>query len=150
MTPTTTYGISMPFYEGLATIRAKGKQWGFIDETGELVIPLEYEKTVFFSEGFAAVRKNGKWGAIDKTGKPFIPFIYDWVFCFYRGIGIVMKNGKYGLIDKTGKELLKSEYDEIRSDFLLHLDEGYIAVKKDGRWGFVKLNFPLPPPPSTP
>jgi septum formation inhibitor MinC len=48
------------FCEGFAAVKQKGK-WGFIDTTGALVIPADYEQITPFSEGFAAVQKDRKW-----------------------------------------------------------------------------------------
>jgi Caspase domain/WG containing repeat len=48
------------FCEGFAAVKQKGK-WGFIDTTGTMVIPPEYEQVTPFSEGFAAVQKDKKW-----------------------------------------------------------------------------------------
>jgi len=58
-------------------------EWGFIDKTGKLVIPLVYDWVWDFSEGLAVVVQNGKCGFIDKTGEVVIPFgVYDDVFDF--------------------------------------------------------------------
>ena len=43
------------------------------------VISAVYEDASVFSEGFAAVKKNGKWGYIDEAGKSLTEFKYD--FC---------------------------------------------------------------------
>lgn len=37
-----------------------GKLWGYRDQQGNVVIDPQYEVAAFFSEGFAAVRKNKK------------------------------------------------------------------------------------------
>ena len=65
------------FSEGLAAVSIHGK-WGFIDRTGEVVIPLIYDVVGDFHKGLAAVRignwETGKWGFIDKAGNIIIPF----------------------------------------------------------------------------
>jgi WG containing repeat/Caspase domain len=48
-----------PFSNGLAAVK-QGK-WGFIDTTGKVVIPCEYDAVTRFSEGFAAVQKDKQW-----------------------------------------------------------------------------------------
>jgi hypothetical protein len=58
-----------PFANGLAAVRQQGK-WGYIDETGQVAIPYEYDMVTRFSEGYAAVKKEGKWLYINKLGKP--------------------------------------------------------------------------------
>ena len=45
---------------------AEGDSWGFINRNGDVVIPLEYEGAVDFSEGRALIKENGKWGYINE------------------------------------------------------------------------------------
>ena len=62
--------INGPFYEGLACVMDDNEKWGFVDETGKVVIPYQWESATYFNEGLAAVMDaNDKWGFIDKTGK---------------------------------------------------------------------------------
>jgi hypothetical protein len=42
---------------------------GFIDKTGKIVIPLIYDNTFEFKEGYGPVGIKNKYGYIDKTGK---------------------------------------------------------------------------------
>jgi len=37
---------------------------GYIDKTGRVVVPLEYEIASNIFEGLAVVRKNGEWGIL--------------------------------------------------------------------------------------
>ena len=67
--------------EGLARVQLNGA-WGYIDKTGQLVIPLRYAKALSFSEGLAGVQVNGKWGFIDKTGREVIVPTYEDVLAF--------------------------------------------------------------------
>ena len=55
------------FSEGLAGVKKDGK-WGFVDYSGNNVIPFIYDEVFNFSEGFAWVRKDRKWGLVDKFG----------------------------------------------------------------------------------
>jgi len=49
---------------GLTQVKQNGK-YGFIDnETGEIVIPCQFDEASYFSEGVAGVKQNGKWGFI--------------------------------------------------------------------------------------
>ena len=112
--------------------RGKFINWGFINETGELAIPHEYEQVLPFSEGLAAVRKDGKWGYIDKTGAVIVPFAYDRANDFKEGLALVSDWGtqykdKYGFIDKTGKIVIPLEYD-VAGNF----NEGMAGVSKAG------------------
>jgi len=56
----------------LADYESPGYRWGFIDTTGELVIPAMFDEVSRFSEGKAAVNQDGLWGYIDTSGKLII------------------------------------------------------------------------------
>lgn len=48
--------------------------FGFMDVTGKIVIPTEYEGADRFNHGLAPVKKNGLWGYINSKGEITIPF----------------------------------------------------------------------------
>jgi len=118
---------------------------GVIDKTGNIVIPFIYDVIYDFSEGLAAVNKNGKCGFIDKTGNVVIPMIYDRVGSFSEGLAVVKRKWDLGcnFIDKTGKELIQmDEYglDEdgyIKYDYANDFNEGFANVNSYGKWGFI-------------
>lgn len=47
-----------------------GEHFGFIDNTGKLIVPCKYEARGTFSEGLSPVqdKNGGKWGFVDKEG----------------------------------------------------------------------------------
>ena len=49
----------------------------------------QYEDAREFSEGLAAVKKNGKWGYIDEENKVVIDFQYDYAWDFNEGKAVV-------------------------------------------------------------
>lgn len=49
----------------------------------------QYDDAASFSEGLAAVKKNGQWGYIDTDGKVVIPFQYDIAAPFSEGLALV-------------------------------------------------------------
>ena len=76
-----TYGQELRPAKGL-----NGK-WGFIDESGKVVIPFIFKGIGEFSEGLVSVMRGvSEWGFIDKTGKVFIQFIYDEAVDFSEGL----------------------------------------------------------------
>ena len=133
--PKLEYNVLGLFYDGLALVK-KGSKWGFIDKTGEVVIPLEYGDVGSFSEGLAAAEKDGKYGFIDKTGKVVIPLEYDNVGGFSEGLAAAEKGKKYGFIDKTGKVVIPLEYDVKYADLPI-FKEGFAGVTKDSKCGFI-------------
>jgi|SRR5665213_2156096 len=56
-----------PFSEGLA-VASKGAKYGFIDATGQTIIPFIFDMANPFSDGLAAVRISENWGFIDMHG----------------------------------------------------------------------------------
>ena len=112
------------------------RKYGFIDATGKVVIPLEYDDAGDFSDGLAKVR-IGAWGAsqsgyVDTTGKVVIPIQYADAGDFSEGLAWVKQNGKYGFIDTTGKAVIPPEYE-----YAFGFSDGVAIVKKDGKWGFI-------------
>ena len=57
------------FSEGLVGVKDEHNKWGYIDTTGKLVIPCQWENASDFRNGIASVWKRGKCFHIDKTGK---------------------------------------------------------------------------------
>ncbi len=84
----------------------KNKKYGFIDKTGKLVVPLEYDMVNGFSEGLARVRLNGKNGYVNTEGVLVIPLIYTDAESFDTGLARVKdENNRSFFIDKAGKEV---------------------------------------------
>lgn len=92
--------------DGLARIERDGK-YGFIDNTGQVVIPPKYDLAWDFSEGLARVSQNGKAGFIDNTGKVVIPLKYDKAYSFYNGVAGVLDRsiGEAFYINRQGERL---------------------------------------------
>jgi hypothetical protein len=53
------------FYDGFSKVANSDHKWGYIDKAGKVVLPLEYGIATTFSDGLAAVQKDGQWGIID-------------------------------------------------------------------------------------
>lgn len=131
------YDRAEDFSEGLAAVCIDDKL-GYIDKTGEIVIPLKYEwigylgtmrgiRTSAFTDGLAVVCQNGKYGFVDKTGKEIVPCKYDDAFIFAEGMAAVKLGTKWGFIDTTGREVVPPKYDRVSS-----FSEGMAAVANGG------------------
>tara|TARA_B100000809_G_scaffold243709_1_gene268974 strand:- start:10 stop:1239 length:1230 start_codon:yes stop_codon:yes gene_type:complete len=146
------------FKEGLAAvetyIRAKNnynhiikKSLGYIDKSGKLMIPMNFEsidgERKDFSEGLAVFKRNNKYGYINRKGRTVISPIYTNAFQFNDGLAIVYKGKEAYSIDKEGNiivdffPLYKSHFGE-KSLRILMYNSRYrdqkIALKgyKDG------------------
>jgi hypothetical protein len=94
-----------------------------------------------FSEGLAAVMKDGKIGFINANNEVVIPFqfdytdkcrMYDFGYLFHNGYCIMTNNdGDLGLIDKSGNWVVEPSYDEIRAP----QEWGYRVIVDDGKYG---------------
>lgn len=76
--------------------------YGFIDKTGNEIVPCKYDNARDFSEGVAAVEGDGGWGFIDKDNNIIIPFKFDWADDFIDGYSRVLYAGIFYIIDKEG------------------------------------------------
>ena len=69
----------------------------------------QYDAVRYYSEGYAAVQKDGKWGFVDEAGQCVIPCQYDEVEDFSEGLAAVKDadhNGKgeqWAYIDTKGE-----------------------------------------------
>lgn len=88
--------------------------------TGKIVIPAQYRRAWVFSEGLAAVQKNGMIGFINRKGEVAIPFRYPYhgnplsSFVFENGHCIVADTtGKCGVINRKGEWVIQPKYDNI-------------------------------------
>ena len=124
---------------------------GFINtKNGEIIIDAkanDYEKAWIFSEGLAAVVKDGKIGFINKSNELVIPFQFDCSdncrmyyvgYLFHNGYCVMTnKDGKFGLIDISGNWVVEPEYDELWNA----CENGNRIVVNDGEHGVLDSCF---------
>ena len=106
--------------DSLAVFCSEGRRGYYNMYTGEIAVPAQYRRAWVFSEGLAAVQRNGNIGFIDHQGKVVIDFNYPYhgnpltKFVFDDGHCVVANaEGKCGVIDNTGKWLIRPEYDNV-------------------------------------
>lgn len=133
--------------DSLAVFSRNGKR-GYINRfTGKITVPELYTRAWIFSEGLAAVEKDGELLFIDHSGKVVIDKDFqvhfnDPKYAFKKGYCIIQNpiDGKLGLIDKNGNWALNAEYDNLFNN------EGFWQVEKDGYVGLytAELNVMFP------
>ena len=104
--------------DGLARLRlASTSKCGIVDvETGNTLIPFEYDDINLPSEGLLCAEKDDKYGYVNMKNEIIIPFIYDDANDFSEGLALVGKKDKlmvtnqglmwkkkYGFINKIGE-----------------------------------------------
>lgn len=143
-----------PFSEGLVALLDKNQKYGFLNTSGQTVIPFKYGHAENFSEGLAAVDNGsynenegyieGKYGFIDKTGKIVIPFSYDYADSFSEGLAVVRQgeweSGKWGVINKQGKVVIPLTFKSAIGKF----SNGLASVlRSDDVYGFINTKGDL-------
>lgn len=122
------YINAFPFTNGIAVVINGEGKCGFINKSGELVIPCEYDDVVTTYDSLIVVKKDGKWGAIDAQNNVIVPFSYESSFgTGDDGITAVGNDGKYGLIDRNNNVVLPLEYDDVST-----FTDGVAYAIKDG------------------
>ncbi len=74
------------------------------------IIPPTYEKVRGFSDGLAAVCKNGKWGYINLRGNVVITPQYQEVGDFHEDMAAVCVDNRWGFIDKSNTFVISPKY----------------------------------------
>ena len=64
---TPIYDDVTNFYDGMAAVKLSNS-WGYVDMSGQVVIPLKFEEAYSFNGGKAKVKYNGKYIYINKQG----------------------------------------------------------------------------------
>lgn len=109
--------------------------YGFMDHSGNVVIPAQYEQLGFFKEGLSLAMKNGYFGYIDKGNRTVIPFKYSSGTDFEEGRAVVEIDGKFGMIDRTGNEVFKILFNDLGS-----VSEELVYANADSLYGYYDRN----------
>lgn len=129
------YDSAYSYSNGLALVAREVNDtvlYGFLDRSGNEVIPIQYESAGPFSEELAPVCVAGKRGYINKSGEMVIDNVFDFALGFTEGLARVEISGKYGYIDSKGGFIIPAIYDDARA-----FTGGYAGVKVGGLWGVI-------------
>ena len=126
------------FKSGLASVKIKDK-FGFIDNSGKIVINPQFDGISDFSDGLAAVgNKKDKdsedliWGYIDNSGKIIINPQFKSAGDFKEGKALVSDGKKYGYVDKKGLYAINPQFEDANE-----FSEGLAGIKQGESWGFI-------------
>ena len=110
------YSFVDRFSDGMAFVGVIGHelevvQFGYIDNTGTLVVPTEYSiidgieiafdheiSTHRFKDGYAVVFKDERFGCINKAGEIIVSVEYDNIVRLGSDMAAVQKNGLWGIV----------------------------------------------------
>lgn len=144
------YSVEPNFFsEGLAAVYENAsdsdRRAGFIDLTGKLVIPMDFEYVGTFSSGLAPAQTNGRVGYINASGEYVIPPQFDYAYDFSDGVAAVCYSNdgfQCGYIDMKGK--LLTPLDITSMDYQTQASEGFFTACHgsfdDCQYGFSKTD----------
>lgn len=98
MTEVGFAGLKAPEGDGwIAAADPEGK-WGFVDLSGTVQIPFQYEDARSFSENLAAVKKDGEWVYINVYNEVVIEEDFLDAEPFYNGVALVYEDDGISLL----------------------------------------------------
>ena len=115
-------------------VKSEGR-YGFVNDHGNIVIPLIFSDANSFYHGMAAVRLDDKWGLIDTSGKLIIPNDYDSISLPHDGLvraSIGGEDSRYGFLNLNNETVIPFDY-HYAEDFR----EGFAVVVKNGKQGVI-------------
>lgn len=120
--------INDGFKNGLCPVKID-KKWGYMNTSGEMIIPPQYDYVEPFADNnLASVKKEDNYFFIDKTGTQVLK--YDYIFSgFSKNRASVLIDGEKCLINKRGEIICDINADKIYS----FRDDNYALTIKDGK-----------------
>lgn len=97
-------------------VDSKFEKYGFIDGSGQVVIPTQYDDANVFRNGLAVVKIGDKYGYINPKGEFVVSPIYEDADPFSEGLAAVsMDDEHYGFVDMKGNMVITPIYNFVRS-----------------------------------
>lgn len=130
------------FSEGLLDFKLNKKE-GYIDKTGKIVIPPQFDIACDFKNGTAVIiqkARRDKYGVIDKMGNWLINPDYACIVGFEEKYSIFSIEdgsirGKWGLMDQAGKMLINAQYEHA-----INYREGLVGfLDKYDKYGYMDI-----------
>ncbi len=130
----------------------KRRLYGYIDVTGNMVLPAKYEVALPFHNGRAYVCFRGNWGVIDKKGNwIFAPILEcpDELTYLLPNYGYV--EGSYPYVDSEESSSNPSDYNETEnqkmSNPIFSFYDGVGIILKYNKYGFIDTTGKIIVPP---
>lgn len=102
---------------------------GFIDSSGRMAVPPQYDEAGPFAEGLSVVSRNDTVFYVNKAGENPFPVTYSAAGPFRHGMAPVKRLGRWHFINRQG-QVISRDYDEIGE-----LSGDVYVVKTGGLYG---------------
>lgn len=128
-----TFDCMEIYNEGMSLVSQKDSngipKYGYVDTTGKLITPIEYEDATYFLNDRAIVCKDGIYNIINKDGKSLIENSTYTEMEFSNSFIKAYKDNVCGLLDYDGNEVTDFIY---ASANLTYSKDNFILQKADG------------------
>ncbi|MCM1141182.1 MAG: WG repeat-containing protein [Muribaculum sp.] len=121
-----------PFEGKVARVRI-GKKWGLINQHGEWLTPLVFDRIYRINNNLARVKINEKYGIIDITGQWMVSPEFDSIQIYSKYIGASL-NSNSVYFDLEGGKISKPILDLQHNTLEFH--DGLAKDELNGKWGF--------------
>ena len=118
----------------LLPVKKDGK-WGYINESGEVIIPAAFDYALDFRDGFAVARIEDLYGVINSNGQFVIEPGYEAIRPLFPGYFAVQKDLRWGLRSEQPGEILKMEWDKVD-----HISHDIVLLKKGSKQKLFKVS----------
>lgn len=115
-----------------------GKKYGYYSDSFKYLFG-EYDYAGTFNNGVAPVKEGEKWFIINTRGEKISEQGYDDVILDFRDVAFasnrafVKTENEYIMIDEKGNRVGDQSFESAK----VFKGDGYAAVMKNGKWGFV-------------
>lgn len=119
------------------------RDWGLVNATGNIVVPLEYDKYDLSVYGNGrAWKKDGKvWTCMDEQGKTIYTLLADKQPGIYsEGLCVVYSGDYIEYYDKEGKQVIPPKYKAVKGDGFVYTPNFYNGrayVSYNGQPGYI-------------
>jgi hypothetical protein len=114
-------------------VQVNGK-WGYINRTGEMVVPAKFDSAAEFRDSFAAlVKRDGKLGCLDGVScSLLVPIEFDFIHDPRSGCYVARSGGIWGVIGWNRRLVPVPEADSIAP-----FGESAARFRQGNRWGYL-------------
>lgn len=140
-----------PFMNDILKVKSKGHKFGLIRISGDIILPIVYDRIDSLGELVFAVCKDGKLGFMNLKGEEVIPFMYEVPneeVVFNNGLACVLKKNedgkfRYGYIDHTNQVVFSFDYDYYRDFNNSDTVENDITYNADDGESYTRESYEL-------
>jgi len=118
-----------------------GSRWGYVAESGRLVLPIDYQvidEISCWPDPIALVQRDERWGVADlRSGRLLVPVEYERLFNAGNRHYAMRRGGRWGIVRDGGHEIVAPHFNglnSIRGGLLLfEQNDRYVLLASDGR-----------------